>query len=326
MAGRAALERRVISVPDLAKAPDDRGRQRLLAKEEFVAYYAAPLIAKGQVKGILEVFHRAPTTAAPDWLEFLETLASQAAIAIDNASMFAEQQRSNGELRHANIELTLAVDRLLERWAAALELHNHEPEGHTLQAAEIAVAVGRALNLDEGELMHLWRGALLHDVGELALADGLLLKTGPLTTEDWDEVRRHPARANEKLASVGLLQPALQVVYAHHEKWDGSGYPRGLKGEQIPLAARIFAVVDVWDALRSERPQRPAWPEDTIEACLREQTGRHFDPKVMDVFWEILPGQLAPTPRTKSGKKANDANCLWPWLRLYFVLERWPEA
>ena len=222
-AGRAALERRVISVPDLAKAPDDMGRQRLLAKEEFVAYYAAPLIAKGQVKGILEVFHRAPMTAAPDWLEFLETLASQAAIAIDNASMFAEQQRSNVELRHGNIELTLAVDRLLERWAAALELHNHEPEGHTLQAAEMAVAVGRALNLDEGELMHLWRGALLHDVGELALADGLLLKAGPLTTEDWDKVRRHPAQANEQLASVGLLQPALQVVYAHHEKGTARG-------------------------------------------------------------------------------------------------------
>jgi PAS domain S-box-containing protein len=292
-AGRAALERRVISVPNLAEAPEDRARQRLLAGEKFVAYYAAPLIAKGQVKGILEVFHREPLAGGADWLDFLETLASQAAIAIDNASMFEEQQRSNVELRHTNIELTLAFDRLVEQWAAAVEQHNREPQDSTLQAAELAVALGRALNLAEGDLAQLRRGALLHDVGELAVADSILRKPGPLAAEEWEAVRRHPAEAAALLAPVALVRPALDLIHAHHEKWDGSGYPRGLQGEQIPLTARIFAVADVWQALRSDRPHRPAWSIQAAETWLREQTGRHFDPQVMSAFWKVLAAESA---------------------------------
>jgi len=292
-AGRAALERRVIAVPSLADAPEDRARQRLLAGEKFVAYYAAPLIAKGQVKGILEVFHRQPLAGDDDWVDFLETLAGQAAIAIDNASMFEEQQRSNVELRHANIELTLTVDRLVEQWAAAVEQRNHEPEGSTQQAAELAVAIGRALNLAEAELVHLRRAALLHDVGELAVADSILLKPGPLSGDEQEAVRRHPAEAAALLAPVTLLRPAMDLIHAHHEKWDGSGYPRGLQAEQIPLAARILAAADVWQALRSERPYRPAWTPEAAEAWLKEQSGRHFDPLVMGVFWRVLQGELS---------------------------------
>jgi PAS domain S-box-containing protein len=290
-AGRAALERRVISISNLAEAPDDFARGRLLAGEKFVAYYAAPLIAKGQVKGILEVFHRAPLAAEADWLDFLETLASQAAIAIDNASMFEEQQRSNVELRHTNIELNLALDAVIEKWAQAIDEHCQEAGAAAWQAVELAVAVGRRLGLSEMDLTHLRRGALLHDVGELALPQSILLKPAALTEPELELVRGHPGRAEELLAPVALLRPALEIPSAHHERWDGSGYPRHLQGEHIPLAARIFAVADVWQALQSTRPFRPAWPAENCEAYLREQAGRQFDPRVVDEFLRVLQSE-----------------------------------
>jgi HD-GYP domain-containing protein (c-di-GMP phosphodiesterase class II) len=287
-AGRAALERRVISIPSLAEMPDDFARSRLLTSEKFVTYYAAPLIAKGQVKGILEVFHRAPLPAEPDWLEFLETLASQAAIAIDNASMFEEQQRSNVELRHSNIELNLALEAVIEKWSQSVDAHCQETAQTTSQAVELAVAVGQAVGVGEPALTHLRRGALLHDVGELTIPQGILWKPGALTDAELARVREHPAQAEALLSDVTLLRPALEVPLAHHEKWDGSGYPRGLQGERIPLAARIFAVADVWTALRSDRPYRPAWPAEQCEAHLRAQAGQHFEPRLVEEFLRLI--------------------------------------
>ena len=287
-AGRAALERRLVSVSNLAEEPEDFARSRLLAGEKFVAYYAVPLIAKGQVKGILEVFHRAPLAGDADWQDFLETLASQAAIAIDNASLFEEQQRSNIDLHHTNIELGLAFDAILEKWSLALEVHTREPAGHTRKITEITVQVARVLGLSEEALTHIHRGVLLHDVGEMAVPESILFKPGPLTDEELQLVRCHPLRAYELLSPVGLLRPALDIPYSHHEKWDGTGYPRGLKGEQIPLAARIFAVADVWQALRSDRPYRPAWPESAVEEYLEAQAGAHFDPKVAEAFLKTV--------------------------------------
>ncbi len=292
-AGRAALERRIVGVPNLAEAPDDLTRTRLLAGEKFEAYYAAPLIAKGQVKGILEVFHRAPLAASSEWLDFLETLASQAAIAIDNATLFEEQQRSNVELHHVNIELALALDGLLEKWSQALDDRNREVKGHTQRLTTLALQVAGALGVSEDELVQLRRGGLLHDVGEMFIPDEILFKPGPLTDEELKQVRYHPLRAYELLAPVAFLRPALDIPYGHHEKWDGSGYPQGLQGEHIPLAARIFSVVDVWCALRSDRVYRRAWSAEMSNDYLRAQAGRHFDPRVTGAFLEIV-GTASP--------------------------------
>lgn len=208
-------------------------------------------------------------------------LAGQAAIAIDNMAMFDKVQ-------HSHLELVLAYDATIEGWARALDLRDKETEGHSQRVTEMTLRLARALGMNEEKLVHIRRGALLHDIGKLGVPDSILLKAGPLTAEEWEIMRRHPQYAYEMLSSIAYLQPALDIPYCHHEKWDGTGYPRGLKGEQIPLAARIFAVVDVWDALSSDRPYRPAWPQEKVRAYLKEEAGKHFDPSIVEVFLKIL--------------------------------------
>ncbi len=276
-AGRAALEHRVVRVPDLAADPGDLSHAPLLAGESFVAYYAVPLIAKGQIKGVLEIFHRAALETDAEWLNFLEALAGQAAIAIDNTGLYDNLQRSHAEL-------ALAYDTTLEGWARALELRDQETEGHARRVTELTVRLARAMGLGDADLMQVRRGALLHDIGKMGIPNGILLKAGPLTDEEQKIIRKHAVYAYELLLPIAYLRPGLDIPYCHHEKWDGTGYPRGLKGEQIPLAARIFAVVDVWDALRSDRPYRQAWPEKQVRAYLSEQAGKHFDPRVVEAF------------------------------------------
>jgi HD-GYP domain-containing protein (c-di-GMP phosphodiesterase class II)/uncharacterized protein YigA (DUF484 family) len=280
-AGRAALKRHIVHIPDLATAENGLSRAPLLAIEEFITYYGVPLIVKGQVKGVLEIFHRAPLDPDPEWVDFLEALAAQAAIAIDNASLFNDLQRSN-------VELILAYDSTLEGWARALDLRDRETEGHTRRVAELTLRLARALGMSQAEPVHVYRGALLHDIGKMGIPDSILHKPGPLSQVEWEIMRRHPVYAYDMLAPIAYLRPALDIPYCHHEKWDGTGYPQGLKGEQIPPAARIFAVVDVWDALRSERPYRPAWPEEKVREYIREQAGVHFDPQVVEAFWRVL--------------------------------------
>ncbi len=283
-AGRAALERRTIYIPCLQEAERDPVQAPLLADEGFVTYYAAPLIAKGQIQGVLEVCHRSPVDPDGEWLQFLETLAGQAAIAIDNAALVNQLQRSH-------LELVLAYDATIEGWARALDLRDKETEGHSQRVTEMTLRLARALGMKEEELVHVRRGALLHDIGKMGVPDSILLKPGPLTPEEWEIMRRHPEYAYEMLSPIAYLRPALDIPYCHHEKWDGTGYPRGLKGEQIPLAARILAVVDVWDALSSDRPYRPAWPPEKVRAYLKNEAGKHFDPRVVEAFLEILGEQ-----------------------------------
>jgi putative nucleotidyltransferase with HDIG domain len=295
-AGKAALERRTISITDLSTA-DATPRTTLFNSEGFVAYFAVPLVAKGQVKGVLEVLHRSPLAPDNEWLDFLEALAGQAAIAIDNATLFEQLQRSN-------LELTLAYDTTLEGWSHALELRDRETEGHTRRVADITVRLARAMGMSDAELVHVYRGALLHDIGKMAIPDSILLKPGPLTDEEAATMRQHPTYAYELLSPISFLQPALDIPYCHHEWWDGSGYPRGLKGDQIPLSARIFTIVDVWDALRSDRPYRQAWPEERVIEHIKSLSGRQFDPAVVETFFKLLPslihmqtGDLYPSSR-----------------------------
>src|SRR4030095_309227 len=147
-------------------------------------------------------------------------------------------------------------DSTIEGWSRALDLRDRETEGHTIRVTEMTLKIARIAGMADAELVHLKRGALLHDIGKMGIPDAILLKPDKLETEEWVIMRRHPVYAYELLLPIEYLQPSLDIPYCHHEKWDGSGYPRGLKGEQIPLAARLFAVIDVWDALRSDRPYR----------------------------------------------------------------------
>jgi PAS domain S-box-containing protein len=281
VAGRAALERRMINIPDLTKSSEAFRRAPLLTDEGFVSYFAAPLVAKGQVKGVLEIFNRAPLEPDNEWLEFLDTLAVQAAIAIDNAGLFEGLQRSN-------LELAMAYDATIEGWSRALDLRDRETEGHTIRVTDLTLRLARMMGVGEEELVHMRRGALLHDIGKMGIPDNILLKPGPLTDDEWIIMRRHPEYAYELLSLINYLRPALLIPYAHHEKWDGTGYPRGLREEAIPLAARLFAVVDVWDALRSVRPYRQPWPAEKVRGYLMEQSGKHFDPQVLSLFIKMM--------------------------------------
>ena len=285
----AATEQRLVAIPDLLAAGDPAGRSEGgIAGEGFVTYHAVPLVARGQVQGVLEVYHREAFEPDADWLSFLETLAGQAAIAVDNANLTRDLQRS-----HAS--LVAAYDATIEGWARALDLRDKETEGHTRRVTEMTIRLGRAMGLPNDELTHMRRGALLHDIGKLAIPDAILLKPGKLTAEEWEVMRRHPSYAYEWLAPIDFLRPAMSIPYCHHEKWDGTGYPRGLKGEQIPLSARIFAAVDIWDALRSDRPYRKGWSDAQVVEHLRTLAGTHLDPDVVDHFlWTLLHAESMP--------------------------------
>lgn len=195
-----------------------------------------------------------------------------------------ERERAAQRLQQAHEELMAAYDQSIEGWSHALDLRDRETAGHSRRVTAMTLRVARAMGLSHEALVHIRRGALLHDIGKMGVPDSVLLKPGPLTDDERLIMQRHPLYARECLASLAFLQPALDIPCCHHERCDGTGYPQGLKGEQIPLAARIFAVVDVWDALRSDRPYRAGWPEAKIREHLRQHAGTHFDPHVVDVF------------------------------------------
>ena len=281
LAGRAVTERRVVVVSADLGLKTDRDTALIYQREGFAAYAGVPLIAKGQIKGVLEVYHRSLHRPDPQWLKLLEMLSGQAAIAIDNAQLFDNLQKSN-------MELALAYDATIAGWSRAIDLRDKETEGHTQRVTELTLKLARAMRISEAELAQIRRGALLHDIGKMGVPDNILLKADQLTDEEWEKMRQHPVWANEMLSSIRYLQPALDIPYCHHEKWDGTGYPRGLKGEEIPLAARIFAVADVWDAITSDRPYRKGWSEEEALKYIEEQSGKYFDPKVVQEFFRLI--------------------------------------
>jgi putative nucleotidyltransferase with HDIG domain len=176
----------------------------------------------------------------------------------------------------------------LSAWSKVLEYRDKETEHHCCRLVDLSTQLARKLNLSEEEIVHLRRGALMHDIGKLAIPDSILLKAGPLEDDEREIMKQHPVYAKQMLSQISFLQPSIDVVYNHHERWDGSGYPNGLKGEQIPLAARIFAVVDQWDALRSDRPYRKAWSVEKTVAYFRDNAGILHDPKVVEAFLPLV--------------------------------------
>jgi PAS domain S-box-containing protein len=278
--GQVIMQGRIEHIPDL-QSVDEARRDPFLIREGFVSYIGVPLIVKGQIKGLFEIFHRSPLSPNEEWMQFMQTLTGQAAIAIDNSQLFDNLQRSNQEIRQA-------YDTTLEGWARALELRDRETEGHTRRVTRLTMDLARYMDIDEDDLVNIYRGVLLHDIGKMGVPDQILRKTGALTDDEWVEMRRHPQYAFDLLAPIPYLRPALDIPYCHHEHWDGSGYPRGLKGDQIPLAARIFSIVDIWDALLSDRPYRDAWPKDKVTAYIKEISGTILDPKVVEAFMKMM--------------------------------------
>lgn len=242
---------------------------------------AVPLVrSNGTCFGMISVQAYQANAFNSEHEQLLVTLANQVSKTFDTAQLFAKLEQSNKEL-------SLAYDATIEGWSRAMDLRDKETEGHTERVTEMALRLSLAMGLDEASRIHMRRGSLLHDIGKLGVPDDILLKQDDLTDAEWEIMQRHPIFAFNMLSQIPYLKHALDIPYCHHEKWDGSGYPRGLKGEEIPLAARIFAVVDVWDALRSDRPYRKGWQPSRIRQYILEQRGKHFDPQVVDVFCEL---------------------------------------
>jgi HD-GYP domain-containing protein (c-di-GMP phosphodiesterase class II) len=229
----------------------------------------------------MELYFRDQFVADVEWQNFVETLARQAAVTIDDAYLFERLQQSY-------TELTVAYDTTIEGWARLLELRKFEPTGHTHHVSALVVELARRLGVPDRELQHIYRGAILHDIGKLAIPEHILLKPGALTEDEVTIIRTHPVIARSLLTSIDYLRPAAVIPYAHHERWDGSGYPNGLVGEQTPFAARIFSVVEVWDALTRNQPYRPAWSEADATSFVRSRAGSDFDPLVVDAFLALI--------------------------------------
>jgi HD-GYP domain-containing protein (c-di-GMP phosphodiesterase class II) len=280
LAGRVVLERKLVQFPDLLESTEGHPAP-YTAGEGFRSYFGVPLISKGQIKGVMEIFNRQATRPDLDWLGFLQTLAGQAAIAIDNVQLFRNLQRSNQEL-------ILAYDTTLAGWGRALELRDKETQGHTDRVVELTLELARRMGVGGEELTHIMRGTLLHDIGKMGIPDNILHKPGPLSKEEWKIMRQHPQYAYDLMNPIPFLRQALDIPYSHHERWDGSGYPRGLNGEDIPLAARIFAVVDIWDALLYARVYRDAWPEEKVIEYLKNTAGIELDPVIVGKFLELI--------------------------------------
>jgi HD-GYP domain-containing protein (c-di-GMP phosphodiesterase class II) len=281
LASKVALERKILRIESQDDIKNQFGSDSEYTRVGYCTYVGIPLIAKGEIKGVLEIFHRSPLQTNNEWEGFLGTLATQLAIAIDNSQMFENLQKSH-------MELTLSYDATIEGWAHALEMRDMETEGHSRRVVNLTQDLARTMGIDGKELVHLRRGALLHDIGKMGVPDVILQKPGKLTDEEWEIMRQHPTHAMDWLSSIDYLGPALDIPYCHHEKWDGSGYPQGLKGDEIPISARIFAIIDVYDALRSDRPYRKAWSRKKTIQHIQDQSEKHFDPSVVEKFLEML--------------------------------------
>ncbi|HET9905030.1 MAG TPA: HD domain-containing phosphohydrolase [Anaerolineales bacterium] len=263
-------------------------KQVSVAVYQLRSILCAPLKLKNDLIGVIYVDNRAHAGIFSESdLGLINAFADQAAVAIHNAQLFEDLKRTNFQLEAANMELQIAYEATLDGWVRALDLRDKETEGHTQRVTVLTERLARAMGMDGDELVHVTRGALLHDIGKMAIPDGILLKPGQLTDDERKLIQKHPIYAYEMLSPIEFLRPALDIPYCHHEKWDGSGYPRGLRGEEIPFSARIFPVIDVWDALTSDRPYRKGMPQNVVFHHIQADSGKHFDPRVVNAFMEM---------------------------------------
>ncbi|MBI3174110.1 MAG: GAF domain-containing protein [Chloroflexi bacterium] len=292
---RVADSREPILTTNAQDDPRFEGQQSIIM-HQLRSILCAPLRTKDSLLGVIYVDNRVRAGLFNEHdLEMLTVFAEQAAIAIENAHLFDGLELANRELEAANQELQTAYDATLKGWVRALDLRDKETRGHTQRVTILTRLLAKALGFQGEDLVHITRGAILHDIGKMGIPDSILLKPGGLTPEERDQMKQHTTLAYEMLSPIQFLRPALDIPYCHHEKWDGSGYPRGLDSEEIPFTARIFSIADVWDALTSNRPYRQAMNPEEVRQYIREQTSAHFDPQVVDTFLGLddLPNLLA---------------------------------
>jgi HD domain/GAF domain len=237
----------------------------------------APLVFDRKIKGMLNIV--GPELTEQD-IPTLQVFANQISVALENARLVRK-------LQAANEELDRAYQMTLEGWVRALDLRDNETEGHTLRATDMTVHLARFMGVEEKNIPHIRRGALLHDIGKMAIPDSILRKPGPLTPDEWKVMKQHPKTAHTWLSTIEYLKPAVDIPYCHHEHWDGKGYVQGLGGDDIPFWARIFTIIDVWDAMRSDRPYRKAISEKKTLKYIREESGKLFDPRVVEAFFDM---------------------------------------
>lgn len=281
LAGKAASLRQVITVEDLGYVDEAGVALPPHQQVAYRGYVAAPLVYQDTIHGVVELFFLQQFTDDPSWLNLAESLFGHGASALANWHLVTSLEASNREL-------TEAYDHTIEGWAYALDLRDEETVGHSKRVTDMTVQLARHLGVAEADIVHIQRGALLHDIGKMGVPDNILLKPGKLTDEEFAQMKKHPEYAREMLYPIEFLRPALDIPYSHHERWDGGGYPEGLTGYDIPFAARIFSVIDVYDALVSDRPYRDAWEQSEALRYIYEQRGKHFDPEVVDAFLQLF--------------------------------------
>jgi putative nucleotidyltransferase with HDIG domain len=265
---------------------------KYLELEAFNYFYGIPMIVDQKIVGVIGLFQRDANALESEKVSFAETLAGQTAIAIENSQLVTNIQKKN-------IELKEAYDRTIEGWSKALEIRDDETSGHTDRVTRITVEIAKKMGFNPEKIENIRRGALLHDIGKIGIPDEILLKRGALNAEERKIIEKHPVFAFNQLEPIKFLHDSINIPYCHHEKWDGTGYPRGLKGIEIPIEARIFSIVDVWDALRSDRPYRDAWPEIKVINYLNDESGTFFDPDILDIFLDYIMGNLERNKETK---------------------------
>lgn len=280
-AGKAAREQELFRIGNLQEETQEADWESEKVTGQYVSFYAAPLISKGELKGVVEVFQKSFHEQDDAWEEQLSVLANQAAIAIDNAQLFEN-------FENANQELNVAYDETIAGWARTMEYRDIETEGHSQRVSRMSQVMAWKLSLSSEEAVNLRRGALLHDIGKIGIPDVLLLKAGKYTPAEIELMKTHTIIAYDMLKPIHFLRDTLDILRSHHERWDGTGYPDGLAGEDIPYFARIFAIIDVWDALRSDRPYRPSWTVKETLDHIESESGKHFDPEIVVAFLDVM--------------------------------------
>jgi PAS domain S-box-containing protein len=279
--GIVVEERRIISVYDF-EAVDPAGKFGILIdKENFLSQHGAPIIVGGKMKGALEVWFRRDFKPGSEWFVLFDAIANQVGMALDYNTLYIDLQK-------AYMDLETSYEATIEGWSAAMDLRDEETEGHSRRVTTLSLSLAAKLGLQEAEIAQVRRGAYLHDVGKIGIPDSILKKPGPLNEEEWALMKQHPKKALDMLGRIPYLKDSLDIPLYHHEKFDGTGYPYGLAGDKIPLPARLFSMIDVFDALTSDRPYRRAWPKEKAIDYIREQKGKHFDPSLVEVFISMI--------------------------------------
>ncbi len=253
----------------------------LIQTEKFLSQHCAPIVVGGMTLGVLEVFQRKEFTLTDEWVALFEAIAMQTGVALEYNTVFLELQSVYRDLENS-------YEATIEGWSSAMDLRDQETEGHSKRVTSLTVAFATRLGFSQDDIVRAKRGALLHDIGKIGIPDSILRKNGPLTEEEWAIMKEHPSKAYGMLYRIPYLRNCLDIPLYHHEKWDGTGYPQGLSGKKIPLAARMFALIDVYDALTSDRPYRKAWTKEKTVEYIREQAGRHFDPELTEAFIALI--------------------------------------